>query len=160
MHLAQHYFDQRDYAAARPLYERALAIRERFLGPNHPSTALTLNNLALLLHKQKAYADARPLYERALEICKRVLGRIIPIPRPFKPILRSSTTTCTLTKSESTDEPTGKRIRLRLQVCAIGSCERIHASACLCDQGALISKICVTSSRSYCDLCRELLSAW
>ena len=74
MHLAQHYFDQRDYAAARPLYERALAIRERFLGPNHPSTALTLNNLALLLHKQKAYADARPLYERALEICKRVLG--------------------------------------------------------------------------------------
>ena len=35
---------------------------------------LSLNNLALLLHKQGAYADARPLYERALVICKRVLG--------------------------------------------------------------------------------------
>jgi len=33
-------------AAARPLLERALAIRERVLGPDHPDTALARANLA------------------------------------------------------------------------------------------------------------------
>ena len=33
-----------DYAAAHPLYERALAIREQVLGPDHPDTAASLNN--------------------------------------------------------------------------------------------------------------------
>jgi hypothetical protein len=31
---------------ARPLYERALAIREKVPGPEHPDTAASLNNLA------------------------------------------------------------------------------------------------------------------
>ena len=35
---------------ARPLYERALAICEKALGPEHPHTALSLNNLAVLLN--------------------------------------------------------------------------------------------------------------
>jgi len=35
-----------DYAQARPLYERILAIRERACGPDHPNTAMSLNNLA------------------------------------------------------------------------------------------------------------------
>ena len=39
---------QGELAAARPLYERALAIRERVLGPGHPDTATSLNNLASL----------------------------------------------------------------------------------------------------------------
>jgi Tetratricopeptide repeat len=39
---------QGDFAEARPLYERALAIREKVLGPEHPDTATSLNNLALL----------------------------------------------------------------------------------------------------------------
>jgi hypothetical protein len=34
------------YAQARPLYERALAIREKVLGAEHPDTANSLNNLA------------------------------------------------------------------------------------------------------------------
>ena len=34
------------YAQARPLFERALAIREKVLGPEHPDTAESLNNLA------------------------------------------------------------------------------------------------------------------
>jgi hypothetical protein len=33
--------DQGDPTAARPLFERALAIRERVLGPDHPDTAAT-----------------------------------------------------------------------------------------------------------------------
>jgi hypothetical protein len=32
---------QGDPAAARPLFERALAIRERVLGPDHPDTVAT-----------------------------------------------------------------------------------------------------------------------
>jgi hypothetical protein len=35
-----------DLAAARPLYERALTICEKRLGPEHPYTARSLNNLA------------------------------------------------------------------------------------------------------------------
>src|SRR5262249_49167562 len=32
------------YSQARPLFERALAIREKVLGPEHPDTAMSLNN--------------------------------------------------------------------------------------------------------------------
>jgi len=65
---------QGELAAARPLFERALAIRERVLGPDHPDTATSLNNLAWLLQVHGELAAARPLFERALEIRKRVLG--------------------------------------------------------------------------------------
>ena len=37
---------QGDYAGAQPLHERALAIREAALGPEHPHVATSLNNLA------------------------------------------------------------------------------------------------------------------
>ena len=47
--------------AARPLYERALGICEKVLGPEHPKTATTLNNLAVLLQAQGDLAGARPL---------------------------------------------------------------------------------------------------
>jgi hypothetical protein len=62
------------YAAARPLYERALAICEKALGPEHPSTATSLNNLASLLQDQGDLAGARPLFERALAIREKALG--------------------------------------------------------------------------------------
>jgi len=57
------------------LYERALAIIEKVLGADHPDTARSLNNLAVLLKDQAEYATARPLYERALTIYENVLGR-------------------------------------------------------------------------------------
>jgi tetratricopeptide (TPR) repeat protein len=62
------------YAQARPLRERALTIRERALGPEHPDTAESLNNLGLLLQDQGDHAGARPLLERALAIGEKVLG--------------------------------------------------------------------------------------
>ena len=62
------------YAAARPLFERALAIREKALGPDHPDAAATLNNFAVLLREQGDLAAARPLYERALAIREKALG--------------------------------------------------------------------------------------
>ncbi len=57
---------QGDLAGARPLYQRALAITEKALGPEHPDTAASLNNLASLLRDQGVLAGARPLVERAL----------------------------------------------------------------------------------------------
>jgi tetratricopeptide (TPR) repeat protein len=63
-----------EFAAARPLYERALELRERVLGPDHPQTASSLDNLAWLLRDQGNLATARPLFERAFEIWERVLG--------------------------------------------------------------------------------------
>ncbi len=62
------------YAQSRPLYERALAIKEKVFGPEHPDTAESLNNLAVLLWYQGDSIGARPLYERALAIHEKVLG--------------------------------------------------------------------------------------
>jgi Tfp pilus assembly protein PilF len=62
------------YSNARPLFERALAIREKALGPEHPDTTTSLNNLAVLLQDQGDPARARPLYERTLAIRERALG--------------------------------------------------------------------------------------
>jgi tetratricopeptide (TPR) repeat protein/cellulose biosynthesis protein BcsQ len=62
------------YAEAGPLYQRALALRERVLGPEHPDVAASLNNLAVLYHAQGRYAEAEPLYQRALVISEAMLG--------------------------------------------------------------------------------------
>ncbi len=72
--LAVDYYHQAHYAAARPLYERALAIHERVLGADHPATATSLNNLAELLRATGDYAAALPLMERALAILMQKLG--------------------------------------------------------------------------------------
>ncbi len=62
------------YSEALPLFERALATSEKTLGPDHLSTAASLNNLALSLKTQGDLAGARPHYERALAIIERALG--------------------------------------------------------------------------------------
>ena len=51
--------------------ERALAISERALGPDHPDTATSLDNL---LVDQGELDAARPLSEHALAVRERVLG--------------------------------------------------------------------------------------
>jgi hypothetical protein len=63
-----------DLRGAHSCAERALAIREKVLGPDHPDTAGGLNNLAALLSSLGALAGARPHYERALAIQEKVLG--------------------------------------------------------------------------------------
>jgi len=63
-----------DYPEAQSFYERALAIREVVLGPNHLDTAVSLINLGSLLREQTYLAEARPLLERALAIREKTLG--------------------------------------------------------------------------------------
>ena len=61
------------YDQALPLYRRALKIREKVLGPEHPDTATSLNNLAMLYQAMGAYEQALPLYQRTLKIIEKVL---------------------------------------------------------------------------------------
>jgi tetratricopeptide (TPR) repeat protein len=68
-----------DYEQAKPLYERALAIREKAFGKEHPSVAASLNSLALLYQTQGASEQAKPLYERALAIREKVFGKEHPL---------------------------------------------------------------------------------
>lgn len=62
------------YAAAEPLYKRALAVYEKVLGPEHPDTAAVLNNLANLYRDQGNLSEAEPMLERALAIDEKVSG--------------------------------------------------------------------------------------
>jgi len=66
--------DTNDFAAARPLLERAVAISEKALGPEHPVVAEGLSILALHLEDAENLAAARPLFERALAIYEKTLG--------------------------------------------------------------------------------------
>jgi tetratricopeptide (TPR) repeat protein len=69
------YLRQRgEYEQAEPLYQRALALRERMLGPEHTDTATSLNDLAVLYYSQGKYEQAEPLYQRALAIDEKAYG--------------------------------------------------------------------------------------
>ncbi len=67
-------YQQGQYAEAIPAAERVVAICEKALGPDHPLTALALNNLALLYTTMGAYDKAAPLYQRSLAIYEKSLG--------------------------------------------------------------------------------------
>ena len=56
------------FRAAEPLFRRALAINEQSYGPDHPTVAICLNNLALLLRATNRLGEAEPLYRRAVQI--------------------------------------------------------------------------------------------
>ncbi len=72
---AGQYLDDRGhYEQAERLVQRALTTRERVLGPEHPNTLSTVNNLASLYRKQGKYKQAERLYQRALTTKERVLG--------------------------------------------------------------------------------------
>jgi len=53
---------------------RALEIRGKALGSDHPDVATSLNNLATVYGDQDKYAEAEPLHKRALEIQGKALG--------------------------------------------------------------------------------------
>jgi tetratricopeptide (TPR) repeat protein len=62
------------HAEAAPLYQRALRIWEKALGPEHLNVAKSLNNLAELCRARGKYADAELLCQRALGIREKALG--------------------------------------------------------------------------------------
>jgi hypothetical protein len=56
---------QGQYAKAEPLYQRAVAIKEKALGPVHPEVATCLENYALCLRAMDRPGEAAPLEARA-----------------------------------------------------------------------------------------------
>ena len=63
--LAALYFIQGKYAEAEPLYQHALAIREKALGPEHPNVAQSLENYAALLRQMNRDDEADQMQARA-----------------------------------------------------------------------------------------------
>ena len=80
------------YSSASPLFERALAIREKMFGPEHPGTAASLNNIAIGESRTPAYGssamtvDTRKALAAALTIAE---GLSRPSPT-ISPASRSS----------------------------------------------------------------------
>jgi len=62
------------YDEARPLAERTLEIREKWLGPEHSDVAYPLWILASLYFAKNDHSKAEPLYQRALNIWEKALG--------------------------------------------------------------------------------------
>jgi tetratricopeptide (TPR) repeat protein len=67
-------YQQGRYRDAEPYAKEALRLGTEEFGPNNPSTADFLNNLALLYDVQGRFAEAEPLYKRALAISEKALG--------------------------------------------------------------------------------------
>ena len=62
------------YPEALKRAKQALELAENTLGPEHPETASSVNNLGFLYQAMGQYDQALPLYQRALAIKEKVLG--------------------------------------------------------------------------------------
>jgi tetratricopeptide (TPR) repeat protein len=66
--LGQFYTAQLDYASAENWYQQCVAQLQARCGEHHPTTAISLNNLASLYQLQGKYIEAEPLFTQALAI--------------------------------------------------------------------------------------------
>ncbi len=71
--MAYYLWQRAQYVEAEHLLQRALAIREKVLEPEHPDVAQSLNNLAGLYKAQGKYGQAEPLYH-----CAHVAEKTLP----------------------------------------------------------------------------------
>jgi CHAT domain-containing protein len=69
---------QAKYVQAEPFLQKALAIRRKVLGKDHPDIAQSYNNLGFSLAAQGKYTQAEPKYEKALAIYQQVWGQDHP----------------------------------------------------------------------------------
>ncbi|MCL1913178.1 MAG: tetratricopeptide repeat protein [Eubacteriaceae bacterium] len=72
--LGSYYNDYGEYTKALELNKKALAICEKVLGVEHPSTATTYNNIGGVYSDQGDYPKALEFYGKALAIREKVLG--------------------------------------------------------------------------------------
>jgi serine/threonine protein kinase len=64
----------KDYPGALDYYQRALAIKEKHLGPDDPDVGVELGNIGDAYMRMGDYAAARPLIERSLRIFQAIYG--------------------------------------------------------------------------------------
>jgi tetratricopeptide (TPR) repeat protein len=62
------------YEEAASFYERAMAVHDEALGPEHPDVAMILYELARTHVETRAYEEAKACYERALAIWEKAPG--------------------------------------------------------------------------------------
>jgi tetratricopeptide (TPR) repeat protein len=72
VNLAYLLLDQRNFSAARPIFERALAIFEDNFGLDHYELIPGLIGLSKILDAERDFAEARALLERALAISEKL----------------------------------------------------------------------------------------
>ena len=76
--LGNYLHNRMELASARAVLERALAIDEKALGPDHTGVASIANNLGSVLQDQGDLEGARKCFERALAIFESRLGKDHP----------------------------------------------------------------------------------
>jgi tetratricopeptide (TPR) repeat protein len=92
-----------DDTKAKPLFEEALEIRLKVLGRDHPDTAESLNNLAVIYENMGEYAKGEPLLREALEIRQKLLG-------PEHPLTASSLNNLAFLEIDSDHLEEGRRL--------------------------------------------------
>jgi non-specific serine/threonine protein kinase/serine/threonine-protein kinase len=70
--------DEHRYPEAEKLYREVLDVERRVLGPEHPHTTSSMDNLANVLLAEGHDVEAEKLYREALDIDRRVLGPECP----------------------------------------------------------------------------------
>ena len=63
-----------EYAAAEEIGRTAVVIKEKTLGPEHPDTLTSVDNLGLVVERQGKYEEAEAMHRRALKEREKVLG--------------------------------------------------------------------------------------
>ncbi|MDB5805826.1 MAG: uncharacterized protein JWN73_3148 [Betaproteobacteria bacterium] len=71
---AQSAAGQGDFSQAEALHRRALAVHEKELGPEHPTTLATLTNLGNVMLLQGKFKQAEQVFRRVLAAREKVLG--------------------------------------------------------------------------------------
>jgi tetratricopeptide (TPR) repeat protein len=80
------YYKKGQYDKAIEYYEKALVIRKKELGENHPDTATSYNNLGAAYHDKGQYDKAIEYLEKALAI----LTKFLPEDHPTVQIMREN----------------------------------------------------------------------
>jgi tetratricopeptide (TPR) repeat protein len=68
------YQENGHFSEAEEMWNRALAGREKILGPDHPDTLMTVHSLGVLYYEQRCLDEAEKMYDRALAGREKILG--------------------------------------------------------------------------------------
>jgi len=61
------------------MYRETLALREKVLGKEHPSTLASMNKVGVALSRQGKYAEAENVHQETLALREKVLGKGHPL---------------------------------------------------------------------------------
>jgi tetratricopeptide (TPR) repeat protein len=72
--MARFYIRSGDYVQAELLLQRSLSIKEKILGTESPTLALTLDTLAYINAEKGEYVQAEQLYQRSFSLVEKAVG--------------------------------------------------------------------------------------